>query len=61
MADGKDTVLPQPWAIIIDAVTTLEQCWPSFHIASRILSLDLMFPGQTVSSDCQRFAVSFDV
>ena len=46
------TVLPQRWAIIIDAVTTLKQPWPSSHIASRILSLGSMFPGQTVPSDC---------
>ena len=44
-------MLPQRWAIIIDAVTTLEQRWPSSRIASHILSLGLMFPGQTVPSD----------
>ena len=53
--------MPQRWAIIIDADTTLEQRWPSSRIASRILSLGLMFPGRTVPSDCRRFAVSFDV
>ena len=60
-SDGKDPVLPQHWTIIIDAVTTLKQRWPSSRIASRILSLGLMFPGQTVPSDCRRFAFSFDV
>ena len=54
-------MLPQRWAIIIDAVTMLEQRWPSSRIASRILSLGLMFLGQTVQSDCRRFAISFDL
>ena len=54
-------MLPQCWAIIIDAITILEQRWPSSRIASRILSLGLMFPGQTVPSDCRRVAISFDV
>ena len=53
--------MPQRWAIIIDADTMLEQRWPSSCIASRILSLGLMFPGHTVPSDCGRVAISFDV
>ena len=52
-------MLPQRWAIA--AITMLEQRWPSSRIASRILSLGLMFPGQTVPSDCRRVAISFDV
>ena len=54
-------MLPQHWAIIIDAVTTLKQRWPISGIASLILSFGVMFPGQTVPSDCRRFAFSFDV
>ena len=54
-------MLPQCWAIIIDAITMLEQRWPSSRIALRILSLGLIFPGQTVQSDCRRVAISFDV
>ena len=50
--------MPQCWVIIIGAVTTFEQRWPSSRIASRILSLGLMFPGQTVPSDCRRIAMS---
>ena len=35
-ADGNDSVLPQRWAIIIDAVTTLEWRWASSRIALNI-------------------------
>ena len=48
-------------AIIIDSVTMLEQRWPSSRIASCILLLGLMFPGQTGPSDCWRVAINFDV
>ena len=35
-ANGKEPVIPQRWVIIIDAVTTLERRWASFHIALHI-------------------------
>ena len=36
-------MMPQRWAIIIDAVTILERRWASSRVTSLILSYDLLF------------------
>ena len=53
--------MPQRLAIIIDAVTTLECRWASFHIASHILLPDSRFSRQILVGDCRQSPVSFDV
>ena len=62
-ADGEKPVLPQRWAIIIDAVTILECHWASSRIASHIyiVSHALRFSRQILVGDCRQSTVNFDV